>query len=34
MFLDISSLRFVKVVKFAADSITEYGIPREKIKMI
>jgi len=30
-FLDISSLRLVSVVKFASDSVTEYGIDKSSV---
>jgi len=33
-FLDISSLRETRVIRFAADNITMYGIPREKFRTI
>jgi len=33
-FLDISSLRFAGVVEFDADSMTDYGIPLEKFKIL
>jgi len=33
-FLDISSLREARVVRFVADNITMYGMPREKIKIM
>ena len=32
-FLDSSSLRLATVVRFAADCITKYGIPRQKFKI-
>jgi len=33
-FLDISSLREARVVRFAADNITMYGMTREKINIM
>ena len=33
-FLDVSCLQSVRVVRFAAGNITQYGIPREKFKIM